>query len=111
MADQDDLATNMGDGVTSARAAKEKPNIAALLDSDPEPETDGDVLEPGKSGKRKVNNAEDDSKDELDALSDITDTSDLEHVAVNAHAEWTTYEDEQQGLVETLASFIQAVYQ
>ena len=51
----------MGDGVSSARRAKKNLNMAALLDSDPELETDGDELEPGKSGKCKIDNAEDDS--------------------------------------------------
>ena len=45
-----------------------------------------------------------DDDDELDALSDITDSSDLEHAAVNTNADWQTYEDKQDALVKVVAA-------
>ena len=70
-------------------AGEAAPDAGRLMDSEPEQDTDTDAYTLAGGGKQPAV-SQDDNNEELDALNDITDSSDLEHGAVNVDAGWQT---------------------
>ena len=77
-------------------AGEAAPYAGILMDSEPEQDTDTDADTRTGGGEQPA------VREDIDALSDITDSSDLEHAAVNAEAGWQTYADQKHIKAKTL---------